>query len=97
MPRFQLLEELPPPEALAVLERWANELKWVVRRCPLCRKRHVHGAGAVGDDPRKVLGHRVRHCLDRHLGRDRDRAVPSGYILVDSDPGRTLRMTYEAR
>lgn len=87
--------ELPPPEAAAFLERWDyNELKWVVRRCPLCRRQHVHGAGLVGDDPRKALGHRVRHCFDRDLrGSDRLRSeIPSGYIVIDSDPDRTLRM-----
>jgi hypothetical protein len=83
------LPELPIPQAPALLERWENELKWVIPRCPLCRKRHVHAAGLVGEDPRKLLTHKVKHCANLD--------GPSGYILIDADPQRTLRMAPEAR
>ncbi|HUA85498.1 MAG TPA: hypothetical protein VMB85_16660 [Bryobacteraceae bacterium] len=69
------------PIALADLEIWERSFKWVVRRCPLCsKKRHVHGGGLVGEDPRRMLGHRAGHC---------DHADNRGYILVDADSAAT--------
>lgn len=38
---------------------------WVVARCPFCGKRHWHGAGPPGVDPREFLGSRVSHCCGK--------------------------------
>jgi len=37
--------------------------QWVIDHCPFCGKRHVHGAGLPGDDPRRFLGERCAHCV----------------------------------
>jgi hypothetical protein len=36
--------------------------QWVVLKCPHCGKKHYHGAGPRGGDPREYLGHRSSHC-----------------------------------
>jgi hypothetical protein len=36
--------------------------QWVILRCPICGKRHYHGAGGAKDDPMQFLGGRVPHC-----------------------------------
>ncbi len=65
------------PDALAELK---NSL-WVVPDCPICGKRHVHGAGGGAPDPREYLGHRVAHCLPRDKKIQAD-----GYFLVEALP-----------
>jgi len=83
------------PEALATLEIWRagrgrSELKWIVARCPICGRRHVHAAGVLGeDDPYKVLGHRAKHWIGMPWR-------PTGYTTIDEDPERTRRMLREA-
>lgn len=47
-------------------------------RCPHCDQEHRHGAGELGEDPRKALGHRVAHCDPRKV-KD---AWALGYYLV---------------
>lgn len=76
------------PEAPALLERAGKYFQWLIRSCPICKGMHHHGGGRVGDDPRRLLGHRVKHCLGR-LG------PPHGYILTDQDPEGTRRMLHE--
>jgi hypothetical protein len=55
---------------------------WVIAECPLCGNRHIHGAGPVGEDPQRYLGHRVGHCLSRDVGRGCV-LVELGYVLVE--------------
>jgi len=57
----------PPscPLAPAELRQHRDGHLWIVRRCPLCGRRHTHGGGGRGDDPRQFLGHRVAHCGGR--------------------------------
>lgn len=43
---------------------------WVIAKCPFCGKRHAHGAGD-GEDPRRFLGSRVPHCIDKRDRRGR--------------------------
>ena len=51
------------PEAPAVLQRHERGgYLWVIPRCPFCRRKHTHGGGATGEDPRAYLGGRVAHC-----------------------------------
>jgi len=57
------LEDAFVPAAPAVLQRGRACWSWVVPRCPLCGKRHSHGGGALDRDPRRLLGHRVAHCV----------------------------------
>ena len=66
----------PPPVALATLISWS----WVIEDCPLCGRRHVHGAGAPGGDPRRLLGHRVAHCggMGGYVLVAHTRELPSG-------------------
>ena len=65
-------------EALAFLDSHRDGRTWVIRRCPFCRKRHLHGGGGLEDDPRTFLGPQRAHCLDD--GR---------YELVEADRGHT--------
>lgn len=51
---------------------------WVVSQCPICGKRHIHGAG---DDEGKVeenLGHRVTDCDRMKISK----TAPTSYFLV---------------
>ena len=48
--------------APAVLVRHSWGWQWVIPKCPYCGKKHTHGGGARGDDPRAYLGGRVAHC-----------------------------------
>ena len=57
--------------------------QWVVGRCPYCGRKHYHGAGRNGEDPRKLLGHRVAHC-------DQDLTLV-GYILVEAGAAKKSR------
>jgi hypothetical protein len=52
------------PIALVRLEQRKEAYAWVVVRCPFCMKRHNHGAGYHGGDPRRLLGSRLSHCQD---------------------------------
>jgi hypothetical protein len=58
------------PEALAQLVKDKHGWLWVVSKCPLCGKRHVHGGGPLDGDPHDRLGHRAAHCVtgDTHGG-----------------------------
>jgi hypothetical protein len=47
----------------ATLVRHQNgALLFRTERCPYCGKRHIHGAGLPGDDPRDYQGPRLAHC-----------------------------------
>ena len=70
-----------PPFAVATLHRGKQCNQWVVKRCPLCRQKHFHGAGAPDQDPRDFLGHRVGHCSGRW--RPAAHVVGGGYVLVE--------------
>jgi hypothetical protein len=93
------------PEARARLEIWPgdrrgkSEQKWVVNCCPICGRRHIHGGGILGeDDPRSYLTHRVKSCMpsNRQAGQPiRPIERCDGYILVDAQPERTLRILHE--
>jgi hypothetical protein len=49
----------PPPKPPTVTVRRRGR-QLVIKRCPHCRRRHVHGdAGRVCGD----MGHRLSHCL----------------------------------
>lgn len=61
------------PEAEAVLQETDQCYLWIVPDCPLCGGKHTHGGGALSNDPRELLGHRVAHC-----------AVVGGYVLVET-------------
>ena len=42
---------------------WEGRLwYWVVASCPFCGRRHRHGGGLAGVNPRDFLGGRVAHC-----------------------------------
>jgi hypothetical protein len=70
------------PIALARLKRMPDVYLWIVDRCPLCAKKHIHGGGSLDGDPRRLLSHRVAHCL---------RPIePAAYDLVEA-PARTAR------
>jgi hypothetical protein len=58
---------------------------WVVPKCALCGRRHIHGGGLFGDDPRQVLCHRAPHC----------RKTSDGYLLSDMNPARTAALLAE--
>ena len=72
----------PTAPARLLVDRRA--FRWEVQNCPVCGKRHVHGGGALQDDPRQVLSHRAAHCFRPPEN--------NGYILVDSDPARTVTL-----
>jgi hypothetical protein len=44
--------------------RKADPNLWLVLTCPICgrERRHRHGAGLPGQNPRDFLGRRVGHC-----------------------------------
>lgn len=63
--------------AFAKLKELPGNWLWVVPCCPVCQGRHVHGGGAITDDPRALLGHRIAHCPAEFTTR--------GYWLTD-DP-----------
>lgn len=101
----RIRNDVPMPVARARLEIWPGarrgrfEQKWVVGCCPICGRKHIHGGGILGeDDPRSYLSHRVKSCMppSRTAGQPIlpiERA--DGYILVDAQPERTLRMLRE--
>lgn len=64
------------PIALCHLERDRRYQRWVLDVCPHCGKRHTHGAGRVGEDPKPYLGHRCGHCLTTPAG---------GYYLQEAE------------
>jgi len=70
-----------PPSAVATLHRGKQCNQWVVKRCPLCRRKHFHGAGTPDMDPRAFLGHRSPHCGGR--ARPAVSGVLGGYVLVE--------------
>jgi hypothetical protein len=47
--------------APATLRRFPDGFCWVVA-CPYCGRRHTHGGGPLGGDPRQYLSVRVSHC-----------------------------------
>jgi len=51
----------------------------IVARCPICGRRHVHGAaGQTGPD----FGHRLAHCYFSKPDPAREAARRRGYLLV---------------
>lgn len=57
-----------PTVALVELEEGTSAAgrpwrQWKIGRCPICGRRHYHGAGGPEDDPRRYLGPRVPHCV----------------------------------
>ena len=73
------------PVAWVKLDWCGLSILWVVDSCPICGRRHTHGAGAGQVDPRRVLGHRAGHC----------RIAQQGYVLVDAYPQRTAQLAAE--
>jgi hypothetical protein len=61
------------PFAACRLKKTKTNFLWECL-CPYCGKKHTHGGGSIEDDPMKMLGHRVSHCLD-------DEKSSAGYIL----------------
>lgn len=47
--------------------------------CPLCKERHIHGAGEHGSPPGSGDGHRAPHCMD-------PRKWANGYCLIELLP-----------
>lgn len=79
---------------------------WVVLRCPYCGKRHEHGAGEFGEEPRQYLGGRKAHCHPMEYGRGEYRLVewtgekrpPRIKPLKPEKPHRPIRVhTYAIR
>jgi hypothetical protein len=60
-------KEIPKAPAKLIINREGPHAiyQWVVIRCPFCGKKHYHGGGRVGGDPRRLLGSRVSHCSGR--------------------------------
>ena len=56
-------DDTPDVEAEVVLVPGDQVNLWRVIRCPFCGKSHTHGAGSPTDDPLRLLGHRVAHCI----------------------------------
>ncbi len=53
----------------AIAECFRDGIHWVVPRCPLCGKKHLHGyAGGIA-------GHRASHCFPGTPGAEK------GYVL----------------
>lgn len=75
----------PYPDAPACLRAYEGRFYWCVVECPICGRKHTHGGGLVGGDPRAFLGWRALHCL-----------WPPGdakaYCLVELAPERTERI-----
>lgn len=69
------------PEAVArvivVHERRKDIYLLQVDCCPLCGKRHTHGAGTDPEQVHTYLGHREAHCFD-----DNTPHKGAGYNLV---------------
>lgn len=64
-----VLTDEPPgddtPIALVTLDGPVDGVfLWVVKCCPHCGKTHVHGGGPGDGDPRRLLTHRVAHCVE---------------------------------
>jgi hypothetical protein len=90
-----LHSEFPLAQARLAIAPGGETFDWLVDCCPICGRSHCHGGGLVGEDPRRMLGHRARHCRDlkRATGGVVSRCM--GYILVDANPTRTLTMLRE--
>ena len=80
-PQVHNYEPQRHPIAIATLKKGRQGYHWIVRRCPLCGKRHTHGGGRLGGNPRELLGHRASHCLQRIPG-------DHGYILIETDEAK---------
>ncbi|PLS82350.1 MAG: hypothetical protein CYG59_04320 [Chloroflexi bacterium] len=65
---------ITPPEQPVFFKRGIHGQYWITLKCVACGKKHIHGAGALGDDPLQFLGHRSCHCLNSE--------APCGYVLV---------------
>lgn len=50
--------------APAILERTSTRFLWIIPVCPQCGRRHIHGGGPLGGNPRDLLGSRSAHCLE---------------------------------
>lgn len=87
---YDLQTSASTPSVSVYLERSRDGRywRWVVRKCELCGRSHIHGGGDTTKDPRRALGHRAAHCCDR-LRVD-------GYLICDADSDRTVRMLAES-
>ena len=59
------------PSLLLYAYATLKDRQWVIPHYPFCSKRHWHGAGGGTEDPRRFLGSRVPHCVDRRDRRGR--------------------------
>jgi hypothetical protein len=68
--------------AYVTLEETRDSRRWIIQHCPFCGSRHQHGAGALNEDPRQLLGHRSTHCVTHS----------NGYILTTNreDHGKEM-------
>jgi hypothetical protein len=82
--------------AFLELSRCGGYWCWIVRHCENCGHSHIHGAGPVGEDPRRSLGHRAAHCRIIARARSRGHSI-GGYILRDAEPDRTERILAEVQ
>jgi hypothetical protein len=64
-----------PPVVRCVVK--GNDL--IVAQCPVCGKKHQHGAGGQAGPN---YGHRLAHCVLRKRDPEREAARRRGYILV---------------
>lgn len=78
--RSHFLDQLP--KAYVTLDRGYPNL-WKIKKCPLCGKSHVHGAGGPDYNPRKLLGHRWPHCK-KHIPGNK------GYVLVEEETPQSI-------
>ncbi len=67
------------PEQPVLFKRGQRGQYWITLKCVACGRKHVHGAGALGDDPLQFVGHRGAHCLNNE--------APQGYVLVLAEEG----------
>jgi hypothetical protein len=88
-----------PPDVLARARLVVDDggyFRWFVSCCPICGRTHSHGAGGRPSDqtdPRRFLGHRVRHCVLPLGGEGVKSRI--GYVLTDATPDRTAGMLAE--
>jgi hypothetical protein len=68
--------------AFARLVEERDEFRWVVDECPYCGRRHSHGGGPLGGDPRSFLFARTPHCDPQDV---LDPPPPANYTLVEKE------------
>lgn len=67
------------PEAIVRLKAGRNVWLWIMDNCPYCGGSHQHGGGGLGEDPKRLLGHRITHCVS---------GEGCGYYLVEAKDKR---------